>query len=754
MNNYKNTAFLKLILLLLLVFNTISCGKNHHSSNTLSRITSGISDQILSTKNFSFSSLRLSENSNENGKKIVAYFVSWGIYGRNYQVEDIPAERITHINYAFANIVNGGCASGDAYADFDINFPKLKNLKIKYPHLKILISVGGWTWSSNFSNVAATESGRDKFVQSCINYMLTNGFDGVDIDWEYPVNGGMDGNIHRSDDDINYVLLVEKFRNEFNKLTALNKNKNYLLTIAAPAGPQFTNNIMVSEMLKYIDWINVMTYDYHGGWDQITGHNSPLYTNPKETNTLLNGDAAINLYLQAGANASQLVLGIPFYGRGFSKVISSNSNDALFSSFTGVPNGTYEAGMFDYKDLYQNYINKNNYIRFFDSSSKVPYLFNTSNITNKILISYDDPDSVKLKAEYIITKGLAGAMIWSIDSDVKSDDSNISLLAATNSILGMPRIQNNATPTPSTSPISTPNATAIPTNTPTIDPTINPSPNITLNNDQNVVNLFQNINGQWQVLIKDSLNKNNLQLDFSLPSIWSNGYTAKLTLLNQSSINITNWNIQLKTENNEITNNIWNASLTKDANDTSINNLASVTWNSIISSSQSIEIGWNGNLPISSNSNYKIIPTMITINDISYNIVNNSVVIPMTPTPSPSFTPNPTSLPTPISTVDFKVNFSTINIWDAGAELEVTIINNNFLKDFHNWTLTFKLPYEITSIWNAQIANKNGDTYTIKGDNWNKDIVHNNQITFGLIIKKANKESITNPSQYQLLYSL
>jgi chitinase len=158
------------------------------------------------------------------GKKIVAYYTAWSTYGRNYQVADIDGSKITHLNYAFANVQNGEIVVGDTYADLDKAFPgdcweagckrgnfnQLQKLKQKYPHLKTLISVGGWTWSGNFSDAAMTEASRTKFANSALKFVREYGFDGVDIDWEYPVGGGLTPG--KPEDKQNFTLLMKKLR--------------------------------------------------------------------------------------------------------------------------------------------------------------------------------------------------------------------------------------------------------------------------------------------------------------------------------------------------------------------------------------------------------------------------------------------------------------------------------------------------------------------------------------------------------------
>lgn len=375
-------------------------------------------------------------------KRFVAYFTEWGVYGRNFHVADIPANLITHINYAFANLsADGQCILGDAYAATDKFYPgdswdagvlrgsfnQLKKLKQAHPKLKTLISVGGWTWSNNFSAVASTAAGRSLLAQSCVDFAAKYGFDGIDIDWEYPVSGGLVPGLPQ--DKQNFTLLMQTLRNQ---LTAqgLKDGKNYLLTMAAPAGPVTLQNIELAKVAKILDFINLMSYDFYGAWANWVGFNAPLYAQTKDTNPDplarqgFNINSAVTSYLQAGVPADRLVLGAPLYGRGWAGV--PNVNNGLYQNGTGPSTGTWEAGVLDWHDIKANYLPK--MTRFWDADAQVPYLFNSSTGT---FISYDDPESLGKKVDYIKSKGLGGVMVW----ELSSDDSSDSLITTLNRVL-------------------------------------------------------------------------------------------------------------------------------------------------------------------------------------------------------------------------------------------------------------------------------------------------------------------------------
>ena len=372
-----------------------------------------------------------------SASRVIGYFASWGIYARGFEVADLPADRLTHVNYAFANIDDGQCALGDPWADVERhlpgdpwsgpgsdapyfgNFRQLDLLKEHHPHLKTLISVGGWTWSGEFSDVALTAESRARFASSCADFMEQYGFDGIDIDWEYPGGGGLASNTSRPADKANFTLLLAALRIELDARGAA-QGMDYLLTIAAPAGADKIANIEVDEIHPYLDFINVMTYDLNGAWSPVSNFNAPLYASPDDPVSPpdLNVDAALQAYLARGVPASKVVMGIPFYGRGVQGV--ANDGGGLFQPHGGAPFGTWDdwssgaTGMFDYADIALNHLTRPGVQSYWSPHAQVPWLFDPA---TGLFISYDDPTSVGLKAQYTAEKGLGGVMIWEMSND-------------------------------------------------------------------------------------------------------------------------------------------------------------------------------------------------------------------------------------------------------------------------------------------------------------------------------------------------
>jgi chitinase len=371
---------------------------------------------------------------------VVGYFPEWSVYQRNYQAPDVPADKLTHLNYAFAKIVNGECAFSDRFAALDKAYPEdkkapgafggsfnqLLQLKKKHPHLKTLISVGGYTLSGPFSDVALTKESREKFAESCVAFIKKYGFDGVDIDWEFPVLGGLQSNKRRPEDKQNFTLLLAALRGKLDEAGSADK-KQYLLTIAAPCGPRNIACLELDKIHKHLDWINLMAYDFHGSWDAVTNFNAPLYSVKDDPaadamSRKLNANGAVKTYLDGGVPAEKLVLGVPFYGRGWAGV--KNVNNGLFQPKTNMP----REGNFDYRNLTANYIGQ--FKRYWHDEAKVPWLFDEK---KGIMISYDDPESLKLKAAYAKDKKLGGVMCW----ELSQDDAKASLLSALREGLGL-----------------------------------------------------------------------------------------------------------------------------------------------------------------------------------------------------------------------------------------------------------------------------------------------------------------------------
>ncbi|MGE5457608.1 MAG: glycosyl hydrolase family 18 protein [Methanococcaceae archaeon] len=335
-------------------------------------------------------------------RKIVGYYAGWAGYS-GFTPDKIDAGKLTHINYAFASIGSDlRIAVGDPSID-PSNFEKLKTLKLQYPNIKTLISVGGWSGSGKFSDVALSDSSRTVFADSCVQFIKANGFDGVDMDWEYPVGGGLSSNVYRPEDKQNFTLLLGKIREKLDAQGTIDK-RTYLLTIAGGASQYYINNTELGTLQQYLDFANIMTYDIHGTGDTYTDFNSPLYNNTDTSPQYKwSIDSAVNAWIKAGVPTGKIVIGIPFYGYKYTSVV--NVNNGLYQKFSG--------GLaVSYGNISANYLSTAGYARYYHSQSQVPWLFNGSTF-----ISYDDQQSIGMKSGYVKTKGLGGAMIWELSQD-------------------------------------------------------------------------------------------------------------------------------------------------------------------------------------------------------------------------------------------------------------------------------------------------------------------------------------------------
>ncbi|MEW6256395.1 MAG: glycosyl hydrolase family 18 protein [Pseudomonadota bacterium] len=384
--------------------------------------------------------------------RIVGYYPEWGIYGRDFDIADVPASQLTDLIYAFAKIDSSGrVALYDSYAAVEKtfsaadsvdgvadtwdqalagNFHQIEELKAINPDLRVSIAVGGWTLSGPFSDVAATEAGREVFAQSLVDFLTKYSmFDGVDFDWEYPGGGGLSGNTVRAEDGANYALLLAEVREKLDALEA-STGREYTISVASPAGADKIANFNLEGLAPYVDFFNLMAYDFHGGWETTTGHQAPLYDTVGGNYDIA---TAVQLYLDAGVDASAIVLGAPMYTRAWSGV-SDGGDGGWNAASTGLAPGSFEGGVYDYKDLLQKVQDPNSgWQLYWDDEAQAAYVYNEQ---LKIFSTIETPSSIALKSEWAQSMGLGGMMFWDLSNDATGSAESLLKAAYDSWVLG------------------------------------------------------------------------------------------------------------------------------------------------------------------------------------------------------------------------------------------------------------------------------------------------------------------------------
>jgi chitinase len=354
-----------------------------------------------------------------------AYFAGWE--SGSYPVSQIPANTVTNVFYAFSTIANGVCTVPDGAA---ADFAALKQLKASHPNLKVSISIGGWG-AGGFSDAALTEASRKKFVGACLNTFFgtyKGTFDGVDIDWEFPRSGGPADITARPEDKQNATLLAKEFRRELDGLGGPHK----LLTAALPAGRLQTgkgqygdpydpaNSFELGAIAKVLDWVNLMTYDMGTGFSPVSTFNAPMAQVPADPlgqpmKRWNNVTGAVQYYEQHGVPADRIVLGVPFYGRGF-HVTQAGPNHGLFQPW----DASFDPGSWsDIKKL----LTDPAWEQHWDRNAQAPWLYNP---TEQKFVSFENPRSIGIRSDYARAAGLRGAFMW----EIAEDDSAHSMLNA------------------------------------------------------------------------------------------------------------------------------------------------------------------------------------------------------------------------------------------------------------------------------------------------------------------------------------
>jgi chitinase len=315
----------------------------------------------------------------------------------------IDAHAVTRINYAFVAIQNGRLAAGSAVDAQNLAF--LNGLKKQNRSLTLLVSVGGWLGSGEFSDVALSAQPRAVFVQSVIDFLNRYDLDGLDVDWEYP---GMPGAGHpfRLEDERNFTLLLQDLRKAFDR-EEKTTGRRLVLTIAAGASDEYLAHTEMKQVQQYVDAVNLMSYDYAAPTaDSTTGHNAPLFTNPAAP-IQESADVSLRAFERAGVPSGKILLGVPFYGHVWVQV--SAQNHGLFQPGKAAP-GEFAP----FSGIQQNMLGQG-FTRYWDEAASAPYLYSAE---KQEFVSYDDAESLAAKCAYVRTHNLGGVMFWEYSDDL------------------------------------------------------------------------------------------------------------------------------------------------------------------------------------------------------------------------------------------------------------------------------------------------------------------------------------------------
>lgn len=331
-------------------------------------------------------------------KIAVGYYASWSA-GDAFTPDQIAADKLDFIHYAFAQVgADHKIALGQPELD-TVSFEQLRALKVAHPKLKTLISIGGWGGSEGFSEAAASDEARRSFAESCAEFVRINGFDGVDIDWEYPVSGGSPG---KPEDRENFTRLMQALREALDRLGAA-EDRHFFLSFAGGATDSYVQNVELQKLAAFVDYAVIMTYDLHGKWDAYADLNAPLYT-PTEPSPQYKAsvDDAVRAWKEAGFPPEKTVMGLAFYGYIYSGV--SAENNGLYQSFAYAKTIAY--------DGVEALLSDGGYSVFRHAQAQVPYVF-----ADGSFISFDDAASITKKTQYALENGLMGVSAWELGND-------------------------------------------------------------------------------------------------------------------------------------------------------------------------------------------------------------------------------------------------------------------------------------------------------------------------------------------------
>jgi chitinase len=337
---------------------------------------------------FSSSSVQAGNHDHNRRFAVVAYF-----HGDTAQLNHYSLGELTHLCYSFLHL-KGNDLSVDSRGD-SLRILCLTSLKKKYPQLKILLSLGGWGGCKTCSQVFSTDSGRSAFASSAVKVLRAYNADGLDLDWEYPSVEGYPGHQYLADDRHDFTLLMQKLREKF--------GNSYELTFAAGATADcLRQSIEWANVMPFVDRVHLMTYDLRNGYSTVTGHHTPLYSTPDQSEST---DSAVRYLDSLGVPEKKIVIGAAFYARVWQNVANKN-------------NGLYQAGTFlryvGFKDFDSYFGKDGGFVYHWDSTAQAPFEYSPE---RRVFATFDDSCSVALKTRYALAHHLGGIMFWELTED-------------------------------------------------------------------------------------------------------------------------------------------------------------------------------------------------------------------------------------------------------------------------------------------------------------------------------------------------